>query len=91
MRVFRRGGTCMPAPPGVYPRLDVASVDAVVMHASAKSSAVQAAKEAGWTAARAERAKRMRCWKDVPDRAACRCVPFAVETCGCMGRGRHGP
>ena len=58
----------------------------------------QAAKSAGWTAARAEQSKRTRFRKDVNvnvnnvptrsiiwDHAAFRRVPFAVETCGCMG------
>ena len=35
------------------PRLELAAVDAVVAHASAKSYAAQAAKETGWTAVRA--------------------------------------
>ena len=48
--------------------------------------ASQAAKKAGWTAARAERTKRTRFRKDVPDHAAFRFVPFAVETCGYMSK-----
>ena len=40
----------------VLPRLELAAVDVVVAHASAKSYATQAAKTAGWTAAKAERA-----------------------------------
>ena len=58
----------------------------VVTHASANSYAAQAAKTAGWTAARAERTKRTRFRNDVPDHAAFRFVPFAVETCGYMGK-----
>ena len=38
----------------VLPRLELAAVDVVVAHASAKMYAAQAAKTAGWTAARAE-------------------------------------
>ena len=34
----------------------------------------------------AERTKRTRFRKDVPDHAAFRFVPFAVETCGYMGK-----
>ena len=70
----------------VLPRLELAAVDVVVAHASAKSYAAEAAKTAGWTAARAERTKRMRFRKDVPDHAAFRFVPFVVETCGYMGK-----
>ena len=70
----------------VLPRLGLAAVDVVVAHASAKSYAAEAAKTAGWTAARAERTKRTRFRKDVPDHAAFRFVPFAVETCGYMGK-----
>ena len=51
----------------VLPRLELAAVDAVVAHASARSYAAQAAKTAGWTAARAEQTKRTRFKKDVPD------------------------
>ena len=60
------------------PRLDIAAVDVVVAHASAKPLA---AKTAGWTAAGAEQAKRTRFRKDVPEHAAFRFVLFAVETC----------
>ena len=38
------------------------------------------------TAARAEQTKRTRFRKDVPDHAAFRFVPFAVETCGYIGK-----
>ena len=69
----------------VLPRLELAAVDVVVAHASAKSYATQAAKTAGWTAARAERTKRTRFRKDA-DHAAFRFVPLAVETCGYMGK-----
>ena len=48
----------------VLPRLELAAVDVVVVHASAKSYAAEAAKTAGWTAARAERTKRTRFRKD---------------------------
>ena len=70
----------------VLPRLELAAVDVVVAQASAKSYAAQAAKAAGWTAVRAERTKRTRFRQDVPDHAAFRFVPFAVETCGYMGK-----
>ena len=70
----------------VLPRLELAAVDVVVAHASAKLYAAEAAKTSGWTAARAERTKRTRFRKDVPDHAAFRFVPFAVETCGYMGK-----
>ena len=70
----------------VLPRLELAAVDVVVAHASAKSYAAQAAKTAGWTAARAKQTKRTQFMKDVPDHAAFRFVPFAVETCGYMGK-----
>ena len=70
----------------VLPRLESAAVDVVVAHASAKSFAAEAAKTAGWTAARAERTKRTQFRKDVPDHAAFPFVLSAVETCGCMGK-----
>ena len=70
----------------VLPRLELAAVDVVVAHASAKSYAAEAAKIAGGTAARTERTNRTRFRKDVPDHAAFRFVPFAVETCGYMGK-----
>ena len=69
----------------VLPRLELAAVD-MVAHASSKSNAAEAAKTAGWTAARAERTKQTWSRKDVPDHAAFRFVPFAVETCGYMGK-----
>ena len=71
----------------VLPRLELVAVDVVFAHASAKLYAAQAARTAGWTAARAEQTKR-RMWfrKDVPDHAAFRFVPFAVETCKYMGK-----
>ena len=59
----------------------------VVAHASAQSYAAQAAKETGWTAARPEQIKRTRLRKDLPDHDGFRFVPFAVETCGYMGKG----
>ena len=77
----RRGGIV-----AVLPWLELAAMDVLVAQASAKSYAAQAAKTAGWTAARAERTKRTRFRKDVPDHAAFRFVPFAVETCGYMGK-----
>ena len=48
--------------------------------------ASQAAKKAGWTAARAERTKRTRFRKDVPVHAAFQFVPFAAGKCGYMGK-----
>ena len=68
----------------VLPRLELAAVDVVVAHACAQSHTAQAAKEIGWTAAMAEQTKRTRSRKDVPDHAAFRLVPFAVDTCGYM-------
>ena len=70
----------------VLPRLELAAVDVVVAHASAKSYSAEATETAGWTAARAERSKRTRFRKDVPDLAAFRSLPFPVETCGYMGK-----
>ena len=55
----------------VLPRLELAAVDVVVSHASAESYFAEAAKTAGWTVARAERTKRTRLRKDVPDHAVC--------------------
>ena len=81
----KEGHGSMPTPGdivAVLPRLGLAAVDVAVAHASAKSNSAQAAKEPGWTAARAERTKRTRLRKDVPDHAAFRFVPFAVEACG---------
>ena len=48
--------------------------------------AAQVAKPAGWTAARAERTKRTRFRKDLPDHADLRSVLVVVETCGYMRR-----
>ena len=70
----------------VLPWLELAAADVVVAHASVKPYAPPAARTAGWTAARAEQTKRTRFRKDVPDHAACRFVPFVVETCGYMGK-----
>ena len=70
----------------VLPKLELAAVDAVVARAFPKSYAAQAAKTAGCTTARAEHTKRTRFRKDVPDHAEFRFVPFAVETCGYMGK-----
>ena len=67
-------------------RLALAAVDVMVAHAPAKSYAAQAAKTAELTAARAEQTKHARFRKDAPDHAAFRFVPFAVETCGHMGK-----
>ena len=54
----------------VLPRLELAAVGVAVTHASAKPYAAQVSKEAGRTAARAERTKRTLFRKDVPDHAA---------------------
>ena len=54
----------------------------MITHASAKSYAAQASKEAGWTAAKAYRTKWARFRKGLPNHAALRFVPFAVKTCG---------
>ena len=70
----------------VLPRLALAAVDVLVVHASAKSYAAQAAKTSGWTAAKAERTKRTQTRNDVSDNAALSFVPFAVETCGYEGK-----
>ena len=70
----------------VLPRLELAAVDVVVAHAPAPSYAAQAAATVGWTAARAEQRKRTRFRQDVPDHAAFTFVPFAVESCGYMGK-----
>ena len=70
----------------VLPRLELVAVDVVVAHASSKSYAAHAAKTEGWTAASADQTKRTRFWKAVPDHAAFRFVPFAVEACGYMGK-----
>ena len=69
----------------VLPRLELSAGDVVITHVSAMSYA-QAAKTAGWTAARAEQSKRTQFSKDLPDHADFRFVPFAVETCGYMGK-----
>ena len=66
--------------------LELAAVDVVVEHASAKSYAAQAAMTAWWTTARAEQTKRARFRKDVPGHAAFRFLPFAVKSCGYMGK-----
>ena len=70
----------------VTPRLELPAADVVVAHASSQSHAAQAAKQRGWTAARAEPTTRTRFTKDVPDQAAIRLVPFAVESWGYMGK-----
>ena len=70
----------------VLPRLQMAAVDVVVTHACAATYVQRAAKETGATALRAEQRKRRRFVKDVPSHAAFRFVPFAVESCGYMGK-----
>ena len=72
----------------VLPRLELAAVDVVVAHASAKSYALEAAKTAGWTAARAERTKQTRFRKDVPDHAAFRFVLLRLRRAGTWARRR---
>ena len=68
----------------VLPRLELAAV--VAQPPSAKSYVAQAVQEAWWTAAGAEKTKRTRFRNDVLDHVAFRFVPFAVETCGYMGK-----
>ena len=68
------------------PQLEPVAVDVAVTHASAKSYAAQTATQAGCAAARAEWSKRTRFRKDVLHHAALRFAPFAVETCGYMGK-----
>ena len=63
-----------------------AAADVVVAQDSAKSYDTEAAKTAGWAAARVEQTTRTRFRKDVPDHAAFKFVPFAVETCGYMDK-----
>ena len=58
----------------------------MVKHASAKSYAAQATKEAGWAVARADQTKRARFRKDVLDHASVQFVPFPVTTCVCMDK-----
>ena len=70
----------------VLPRLELAAVDVVVTHAPAASYVAAAARAAGATAAQAEAKKRQRFKDDLPDHAAFRFVPFAVESCGYMGQ-----
>ena len=70
----------------VLPRRELAALDFVVTHATAKLYAAEAAKKAGWTAARAEQIKRTGFRKDLPDYTALQLVPFAVETCGNRGK-----
>ena len=82
MAECRRRGDIVAVPP----RLEIAAVDFLVVHASAKLYLAQATKTAGWTAARAERTKRTRFRKDVPDHAAFMFVPYAAEACGYMGK-----
>ena len=59
----------------VLRRLEFAAVDFVVAHAYATAYDAQAAKTAGWTAARAEQTKQTRFRKDVPYHAAFWFVP----------------
>ena len=74
------------------PWLELAAVHVVVVRASAKSYAAQAAKTSGWTAARAEgpkvpeRTNRTRFRKDEPDHAALRSAPSVAETYGYIGK-----
>ena len=77
-------------------RLELAAWDVVVAHASAKSytSAAQDAKEAGWSAAKAERTKRTRVRKDVPDQTCflvCAVCILDVRVCGQGGRKVREP
>ena len=72
----------------VLPRLKLAAVDVqvVVMHASAKVCAAQAAKEAECTTVGAKRTKRTRFRKDVSYHATFQFVLFAVDSCGYIGK-----
>lgn len=70
----------------ILPRLQMAAVDVVVTHAAADSYVSAAARTSGATAARAESRKRARFQVDVPDHAAFRFIPFAVESCGFLGK-----
>ena len=74
----------------VMPRLEMPVVDVVVVtpctHAPAALYVAAVAWETGATAERAENMKRDRFRQDVLDHAAFRFVPFAVESCGFMGK-----
>ena len=74
----------------VLPRCEPAAVDSVAAHASANSPAAQAAKEAGWTAVRAERTKWARFRKDMPDHAAFRFVPLRKRRAATWAWRRSG-
>ena len=62
----------------------------VLLHAPAKSYAHRAAREDGHVAALMERRKRTKFQQDVPSHAEFRFVPFAVESCGYMGKAAVG-
>ena len=64
----------------VLPQLVLPAVDVVVAYTAAKSYAAQAANESGWTALRADQARRTRFRTDVPDHAAFWFVLFTVGT-----------
>ena len=65
----------------VLPRLEPTAVDVVITYASANMYTAQAAKEAGWTAASAERIKRTR--------REC-CIPFCAVCSGDVRVHRQG-
>ena len=68
------------------PRLRMVAVDVVVSHAPAASYHARAARETGFVAGLMERRKRAKFAKDVPSHAELHFVPFAVESCGYMGK-----
>lgn len=70
----------------VMPHLEMAAVDVVVMHAPAVSYVAAAARVTGATVERAETRKRDRFREDAPDHALFRFVPFAIESCGYVGK-----
>ena len=70
----------------VLPGLQLAAVDAVVTHASAKPHTAEATKNAGWIAESFEQTKRTQFTQDVSDHATFQFLPLAVETCGYIGK-----
>ena len=68
------------------PRLRKAAVDVVVAHAPNASYAGRACKKTGCIAASMEATKRREFRADVPDHVQFDFVPFAVESCGYMGK-----
>ena len=74
----------------VMPQLRMAAVDVVVSHAPAKSYCDQAALTSGHVADTMERRKLAKFQKDVPSHVEFQFVPFAVESCGYMGKAALG-